>query len=203
MLVAAFCAMASVIVAAVAFPEKLNPEPSLPFKLYKRADWKATPATEVEPLSTPVQYVVIHHTYIPGACHTADQCKLSMQSMQHYHQSLEWGDIGYNFCVGSEGGAYEGRGWEVRGIHAGRANSISVGICLIGDWRTEVPPAKQLQTTKELIEYGVSKGFIRSDYKLMGHQQVMPTECPGGALFNTISKWDHFEPNAVLPALSS
>lgn len=37
--------------------------------------------------------------------------------------------------MGSEGGVYEGRGWQTLGIHAGPANKFSVGICLIGDWR--------------------------------------------------------------------
>ncbi|XP_031764356.2 peptidoglycan-recognition protein LB [Galleria mellonella] len=163
-----------------------------PFSFYSRADWNADPSTDVRPLITPAPYVVIHHTYEPPACNDTAQCEAAMKSMQDYHKSLDWGDIGYNFCVGSEGGAYEGRGWEVVGIHAGKANSISIGICLIGDWREQLPPVQQLETTKALIEEGVKRGFISSDYKLIGHRQALPTECPGTALFNHISTWDHF-----------
>ena len=49
-----------------------------------------------------------------------------------------------------------------------------------------------LQATKALIADGVRKGVLSSDYKLKGHSQIMATECPGTALLNVISKWDHF-----------
>ncbi|CAH0402749.1 unnamed protein product [Chilo suppressalis] len=190
-----FCAYIMVVIVN-AMPEPKDPR--VPFKFYSRQDWGAAPANDTVPLNTPVPYVVIHHTYIPGACHTFEECSRSMLSMQNYHGvTLDWGDIGYNFCVGSEGGAYEGRGWKTKGIHAGRANGISVGICLIGDWRSELPPSMQLETTKALIESGVEKGFIRPDYKLVGHRQVMSTECPGGALYEHISGWEHFSPTFV------
>ncbi|XP_038213944.1 peptidoglycan-recognition protein LB-like [Zerene cesonia] len=162
------------------------------YKYYSRSDWEALPVSYVTPLSTPVPYVVIHHTYKPDACTTHQECSQAMKSMQAYHQSLGWDDIGYNFCVGNSGDVYEGRGWEVKGIHAGPANGVSIGICLIGDWRVNQPPEDMLQATKFLIETGVEQGYIKPDYKLVGHKQVMATECPGTALFNIISKWDHF-----------
>lgn len=55
-----------------------------------------------------------------------------------------------------------------------------------------VPPAVQLETTKKLIAKGVELGFISPDYKLIGHRQVTPTECPGSALYNEISTWHRF-----------
>ncbi|XP_047999054.1 peptidoglycan-recognition protein LB-like [Leguminivora glycinivorella] len=168
-----------------------------PYPYYTREDWLATPATDVEPLSTPVPYVVIHHTYIPGACNTTEQCSASMRGMQEYHKSLGWGDIGYNFAVGSDGGAYEGRGWDTMGIHAGRANSHSLGIVLIGDWRVNLPPPTQLATTKALIAKGLKDGVISPQYRLIGHSQVMSTECPGGALLAHIATWDHYWPGHV------
>lgn len=39
-----------------------------------------------------------------------------------------------SFAVGSDGAAYEGRGWDVLGAHALHFNNASIGICLIGDW---------------------------------------------------------------------
>lgn len=41
-----------------------------------------------------------------------------------------------SFCIGSEGGVYEGRGWDYKGAHAGRADNYSIGICMIGDWES-------------------------------------------------------------------
>nr|BAF03521.1 peptidoglycan recognition protein C [Samia ricini] len=167
------------------------------FPFCSRECWGAKPPTDTRFLNTPVPYVIIHHTAIPTACYTTDQCIQDMQSMQNFHNSINWGDIGYNFCVGSDGLAYEGRGWKVVGIHAGNANSQSVGICLIGDWRDDLPPEKQLSTTKSLIAQGVQLGVISSEYKLIGHNQAMATECPGAALFTYLSTWKHFHPGHV------
>ncbi|CAG9559122.1 unnamed protein product [Danaus chrysippus] len=164
----------------------------LSYVYYTKSDWGGVQSTDVRPLKTPVPYVVIHHTYIPGACSTPVECKADMRSMQNYHISMGWGDIGYNFCIGSDGGVYEGRGWDNIGIHAGPANNYSIGICLIGDWRVEEPPEAMLESTKALIETGVLNGKVSSTYKLVGHKQVMATECPGNALFNIISEWPHF-----------
>ncbi|KAJ8711292.1 hypothetical protein PYW07_008534 [Mythimna separata] len=164
------------------------------FRLYSKADWLGEPATWSRPLNQPVPYVVLHHTYIPAACFTMADCAAKMRSMQRYHNSLGWGDIGYNFCVGSEGGAYEGRGFDIEGIHASIANRHSIGICLIGDWRVETPTAVQLETTKALIAEGVKLGKISPNYKLIGHDQVSATECPGTAFTAEFSTWKNYAP---------
>ncbi|XP_050353198.1 peptidoglycan-recognition protein LB-like [Nymphalis io] len=167
------------------------------FPLISREEWNANPALGATTnLNTPVPFVVIHHSYQPGACNSTDECMRAMRSMQNYHQfSNGWVDIGYNFAVGSDGHAYEGRGWNAVGAHAFGYNTNSIGIVQIGDWRSTVPPAVQLKTTKQLIEAGVRMGIISPDYKLIGHRQVKSTECPGDALFSEISTWDHFESN--------
>ncbi|CAH2052127.1 unnamed protein product, partial [Iphiclides podalirius] len=167
------------------------------FDYFNREDWGAKPSLDVRPLKKPVPYVVIHHTYKPDACNTTRQCFDAMNSMQEYHNSMGWGDIGYNFCVGSMGSVFEGRGWDNVGIHAGRANSYSIGICLIGDWRVSPPPNGMLKATKKLIAMGVANGSVSRDYRLVGHKQIMATECPGMALFDIISTWDHFTNGTV------
>lgn len=57
--------------------------------------WGGLEPTELEPITTPVPYVVIHHTAIPAVCNTTKMCKADMISMQRYHLSLGWNDIGY------------------------------------------------------------------------------------------------------------
>lgn len=82
--------------------------------------------------------MVIHHTFIPPACNTSEKCEEAMRWMQDFHQfNRSWWDIGYNFAVGGDGKVYEGRGWSTVGAHAPGYNNISIGICLIGDWRGE------------------------------------------------------------------
>ncbi|GBP27051.1 Peptidoglycan-recognition protein LB [Eumeta japonica] len=171
---------------------------SYDFPFVPRSEWSDRPPID-DPtlLDTPVPYVVIHHTYIPGACANKDTCTLSMRSMQRAHIALGWGDIGYNICVGSDGVAYEGRGWTVRGIHSGRGNGFSLGICLIGDWSTELPPAQHLETVKAVIAKAVELGVVVADYKLVGHRQMTDSECPGDALFEEIRTWKNY---SLLPS---
>nr|QCS60956.1 peptidoglycan recognition protein 2F [Plutella xylostella] len=183
--------LVSLICAVSAFPTTENSEAT--FTLHDRASWGAAAATDTRQLATPVPYVVLHHTYIPGACNTTLECAASMRAMQRYHMGLGWGDIGYNFCVGSDGAVYEGRGWRHIGIHAGKVNSLSIGICLIGDWRFELPPPQQLATTRALISSLVSRGAVSPRYRLVGHRQATPTECPGDRLFRELATWEHFE----------
>ncbi|RVE47454.1 hypothetical protein evm_007865 [Chilo suppressalis] len=172
------------------------------FPFVTRSEWKARMAKQTQPLKTPVPYVVIHHSYTPGACTTKVQCIKAMQNMQNFHMDdRDWWDIGYNYAVGGDGAAYEGRGWDILGAHALHFNSVSIGICIIGDWRSELPPKQQLETAKALIAAGVKLGRISSEYKLVGHRQVRDTECPGDALYNEIKKWDHYSDHPTCTGL--
>ncbi|GBP27042.1 Peptidoglycan-recognition protein LB [Eumeta japonica] len=166
------------------------------FPFVPRSEWShRPPAATSEPLAIPVPYVVIHHTYVPGACNTTEQCSGHMRAMQNEHMLGQgWFDIGYNFCVGGDGAAYEGRGWAARGVHAGRGNALSLGICLIGDWSGELPPTQQLETTKALIAAAVELGVVSEDHRLVGHRQMTDSDCPGDALFEEIMSWKNFSP---------
>ncbi|XP_017785142.1 PREDICTED: peptidoglycan-recognition protein LB-like isoform X2 [Nicrophorus vespilloides] len=170
------------------------------FDLVSREDWHADPPTDVEKMSNPVPFVIIHHSFMPPACYSAEDCEKSMKKMQEMHQITNgWNDVGYSFAVGGDGRAYEGRGWFNVGAHAPTYNNKSIGICIIGDWRTELPPPQQLSTVLKLINFGVRKGYIAKDYTLHGHRQVRNgTECPGNALLEEISTWEHFSPEAEM-----
>ncbi|GBP27045.1 Peptidoglycan-recognition protein LB [Eumeta japonica] len=118
--------------------------------------------------------------------------RLPDDSRSRPRQSWLAGAAFVNFAVGSDGVAYEGRGWTTLGTHSRHFNAVSIGICLIGDWREKLPPPAQMETTKALIKAGVREGYVKTDYKLVGHRQVRDTECPGDALFHDLKTWDHF-----------
>nr|UIW25013.1 peptidoglycan-recognition protein LB [Lasioderma serricorne] len=189
---AIFLLLSGATVAATIYLTRVDS--ATPPVLVPRAGWGAEPPKEVTPLETPVPFVVVHHSYEPAACYAYDACCEAMRSMQRYHQvDNGWDDIGYNFAVGGDGRAYEGRGWDAVGAHAPVYNYKSVGICLIGDWRFDLPPVDQLETVKSLINFGVQLGKIRGDYVLVGHRQVKNgTECPGERLYEQIQTWEHF-----------
>ncbi|XP_039947942.1 peptidoglycan-recognition protein LB-like isoform X1 [Bactrocera neohumeralis] len=167
--------------------------PATQTQIISRANWGARPSTLVEHFNGPAPYVIIHHSYMPSACYTRADCIKAMRSMQDYHQLQRgWNDIGYSFAIGGDGMIYVGRGFNVIGAHAPKYNDRSVGICMIGDWRTELPPPQMLAAAKSLIEFGMAKGYIDAEYKLLAHRQVRDTECPGQRLYEEITTWPHF-----------
>nr|CAD7406553.1 unnamed protein product [Timema poppensis] len=164
-------------------------------EVVSRADWGAQSPRAILPMHVPVPYILIHHTYIPKSCNTSSSCVAAMQSMQNHHKDrLGWNDIGYNFAVGGDGHVYEGRGWDIVGAHSPSFNNISIGICLIGDYTSELPSTTMLNLTMELLRCATSRGSVQTDYKLLGHRQVRDTQCPGDVLFEEIKKWEHWDP---------
>ncbi|XP_054271476.1 peptidoglycan-recognition protein LB-like [Macrosteles quadrilineatus] len=151
-------------------------------------------------MSNPVDTVVIHHTHIPAKCHTLGKCKEALRYIQNFHMDDRgWDDIGYSFAIGMDR-VFEGRGWSRVGAHAPPYNSRSIGIVFIGDYTDELPSEDMLCQCRQLINYGVSQGYIRPDYQLIGHRQARFTECPGENLYNLIQTWNHWKP---LPVVTS
>ncbi|XP_055607784.1 peptidoglycan-recognition protein LB-like isoform X1 [Uranotaenia lowii] len=186
------CALSAILVEAMAANyERL----SMKVPYVQRDGWDAKPPKDVQKFSGPIPYVIIHHSYIPAACTSERDCIQAMQLMQQMHQlDRGWNDIGYSFAVGGDGRVYEGRGFNVIGAHAPRYNDRSIGICLIGDWRYELPSPKMLEATKDLIQYGLHNKLISANYTLIGHRQTRPTECPGDRLYQEIQSWPHYSP---------
>ena len=62
-----------------------------------RTDWGAKAPRERDNItSLPVPFVILHHTYIPPACNSSEDCEAAMRTMQHMHQDERgWFDIGY------------------------------------------------------------------------------------------------------------
>lgn len=167
--------------------------PTVPY--VSRDAWNANPPREVDKFPGPIPFVIIHHSYEPAACYTPADCVKAMQAMQQFHQQDRgWNDIGYSFAIGGDGRIYQGRGFNVVGAHAPRYNDKSVGVCMIGDWRVDLPPKNMMTALQTLLDYGVQMNIIAGNYTMIGHRQTRPTECPGDRLFREIQTWPHFSP---------
>ncbi len=177
-----------------------------------RDDWGANPASWDNTSSAnidsaarfvwnPVYYgvtrLVVHHTAtVPNASNPA----ASVRAIYLYHSYIRgWGDIGYNFLIDQNGTIYQGKlgGDGTQGYHAfGAANRISVGISLIGDFTTTVPPPKQRAALIKLLAekaafYGFSLKYSDggtakwrdSSYTVFGHRTAY--------IWNSgLSRWD-------------
>jgi len=157
--------------------------------IVSRAEWGARPPSSTSSISHPIPMVFVHHTET-GACFTQSACESIVRSIQNYHMdSNGWSDIGYNFLVGEDGNAYEGRGWNNVGAHASDWNSQSLGISVIGSFMTSPPNNAALNVIEQLITCGTDSGDIENLYSLHGHRDGGCTDCPGDALYNIIRTW--------------
>lgn len=163
-------------------------------RIVSRADWGARKPRKVERLKLPVPKVFIHHT-VTASCHDQKACEKQVKTIQNGHmdgKETKWPDIGYNFLVGEDGNAYEGRGWDTVGSQAKHYNNVSIGISVIGNFTKSAPNTAALNVVKELIACGVSKGKVSKSYQLHGHRDGKCTECPGDKLYKIIKEWPNY-----------
>ncbi|XP_004715590.2 N-acetylmuramoyl-L-alanine amidase [Echinops telfairi] len=164
--------------------------------IHPRCRWGAEPYQgQPTPLKLPLGFLYVHHTYIPAPpCTSFSHCATNMRSMQRYHQKDRgWDDIGYSFVVGSDGYVYEGRGWHKVGAHTLGHNSRGFGVAIVGNYTAELPTETALRAVRdELPRCALRSGYLRPDYKVLGHRQLVNTLCPGEALFNLLRTWPRF-----------
>jgi len=168
-------------------PEEYElPEPA-------RASFTAMPA-EWRPYAAPRRWraIVIHHMASGVG---------SAAAIHRMHRQNGWDGLGYHFVIGngslSPDGAVEvGYRWRKQGTgahcRAARAgddnwwNRNSIGICLIGDFTSTQPSARQMEQLVRLVrilmdEYDIPISEIRP------HGDVKVTACPGRDF-----PWDDF-----------
>uniref|UniRef100_A0A1L8E305 Putative peptidoglycan recognition protein le n=1 Tax=Nyssomyia neivai TaxID=330878 RepID=A0A1L8E305_9DIPT len=162
-------------------------------RIVDRRSWLAQPPME-DPVyvTEPYPYVIIAHTATESGINQAEMVYL-VRIIQSFHiESRGWDDIGYNFLIGGDGSAYEGRGWNKMGSHTYGYNMKGFCIAFVGTYMNKLPSQISLDVAKMMIEKGVREGFIAPDYKLVGHCQCIPTESPGRMLYEEIKKWPNY-----------
>lgn len=161
-------------------------------RIVSRAEWGARAATSVTYISHPVPRYFVHHS-AGASCYNQADCSAMVRGIQNLHMDTNgWSDIGYNFLVGEDGNAYEGRGWDRVGAHATNYNSVALGTCVMGTFMTRNPNAAAMTATQQLISCGISKGKLSSSYSLHGHRDGGCTACPGDTFYATIRTWPRY-----------
>ncbi|KAL5017076.1 hypothetical protein ScPMuIL_006665 [Solemya velum] len=160
--------------------------------IISRDSWGARRPKEVENMTLPVNYVLIHHTVTQG-CSDTDRCMFVLKNIQELHmQQRGFSDIGYNFLVGGDGNIYEGRGWDRIGAHTLGYNDNSIAISFIGSFMLDNPPPSVLNASRALLKCATELSVLTQRYSLLGHRDVKKTLCPGDVLYRTIEEWPHY-----------
>jgi uncharacterized lipoprotein YddW (UPF0748 family) len=166
-------------------------------RIISRRGWGANEslATREPVYRKPVAFV-IHHTVTSN--NPEDPAQIVRAILQYHAITRGWGDIGYNYLIDRQGNIYEGRkgGDGVVGIHAGDYNYGSVGIALLGDYRSaEMTPAMKDALVSlmawEADRFGIhpleSSFFIHRDFPhILGHRDLWSTVCPGDKVYKLL-----------------
>ncbi|MFI6022563.1 peptidoglycan recognition protein [Streptomyces sp. NPDC051287] len=155
-----------------------------------------------------IKAAFVHHTD-SGNGYKCSQASSVIRSIYRYHVvSMGWRDIGYNFLVDKCGGIYEGRAGgvakAVRGAHTLGFNSNSMGIAVIGSFKTHKPPTAVVTALAKLTAWKLGvfganpkgKTYLKSGggnlypkgknvrlNVISGHRDGYATECPGAKLY--------------------
>ncbi len=129
--------------------------------------------------------MVVHHTASPFP--DTVEMPVRVRQTQAYHMdSRGYCDMGYHFMVGQDGKVYQGRIESFRGAHAAGANEGRMGICLIGNFMTALPPAQQTDAGAKILHAtATAYGITLDRSRVKGHREsgTTATACPGDAFF--------------------
>jgi hypothetical protein len=119
-----------------------------------------------------------------------------LRAIYYFHAVWRgWGDIGYHYLIDSFGNVYEGKsgGDYVIGAHAYCGNTGTIGVSFIGDYPNNLPSNAALNSAEKLLgelanlyeleldEF--SRWHDKNSRNLIGHRDVVATECPGDRLY--------------------
>ncbi|MDY0135158.1 MAG: T9SS type A sorting domain-containing protein [Atribacterota bacterium] len=183
--------------------------PALP-TMIPRSSWCGSYSACQHPTYTPTYisatHTVIHHGASPNSYSDG---AVVVRSYWNYHVNTNgWSDIGYNYLFDKYGNMYVGRynpnlpNSDVKGAHAGSANSKSIGLNYLGnsDASGTAPTTAQNNKCCQFMAWWYDhKGFdptssasilcqdnvTRTIKRICGHRDVNPggTTCPGNALY--------------------
>ncbi|KAK2192783.1 hypothetical protein NP493_23g07000 [Ridgeia piscesae] len=160
-------------------------------EIVSRSEWHAKKPKKVVKMRLPVKKLFIHHTV--STCRTKSKCLRRMRNMQYYHMHTRgfW-DVAYNFLVGIDGRAYEGRGWGYWGAHTHGHNRDAVAISAIGNFQKKKPNLAVRQAIANLIDCALKQGVLAADFKMYGHRDVACKACPGKYLYKYVKASSHY-----------
>ncbi len=131
-----------------------------------------------------ISKIILHHSA------TKDSGTVSWNAIRRYHMNdCAWSDIGYHFGIeyvtdpGSPEGSYEilvGRTPDTPGAHTTGQNSVSLGVCFVGNFDEAPPPKGQWNAGLKLIRW-LCKEYNVPKFCVYGHRKFANKTCPGTA----------------------
>lgn len=144
-----------------------------------RAQEKLRPPLRRHLIPMPTEELWLHHSAGPRA-------QAWSQIQRDHMLSRGWSDIAYSFGV-QGGTVLEGRGPGVAGGHTRGRNTVSHGICVVGNFEVDTPTEEEFNTTAWLVAHGAKQSWWKPT--ITGPHSAAPgarTKCCGRFLARAI-----------------
>lgn len=124
-----------------------------------------------------IDEIIIHHTATPSR--TTKIKTIASYHVEPGNHICEEGcpGISYHFMINYKGEIYQVNDLETISYQCGGCNSTTVGVCLIGNFNTEIPSEKVLKSVARTIKH-INKKVGRS-LSISAHKDHKNTSCPG------------------------
>lgn len=107
-----------------------------------------------------IKNIAIHHSATTSG---------SAEAFARYHvNQLDWPGIGYHYVVNKDGSIDLCHDPEIVSYHVGNSNGRALGICMVGDFRTQTLEDTQRNATLELVRK-LLNDFNLTIYDVWGH----------------------------------
>lgn len=163
-------------------------------QILTKQDWLGKEPKSFTKITPPVDLVIIKHTG-GGTCDYFQICAGKVQTIQGTDIANGKPDIYCNFLIGGDGNIYVGRGWDVRN----EQRDGTIDIVFMGNFDTNIPNDSMFEAALLLIDDGVKKKKIESNYKVVCHNQTANIRSPGINVIKEVVKWPHYDSGLHFP----
>src|SRR3990167_6813699 len=112
--------------------------------------------------------LIVHHTGGTDANPLADTSHHTAEMIRQWHLAKGWDDIGYNWVIEKTGKIVKGRDEKKSGAHTIGWNTMSIGVCLSGNFDATLPTPEQISSFKKLYLE------LRQRYPILTPETVFP-----------------------------
>ena len=110
-----------------------------------------------------------------------------LDKIRKFHQSKNWGDIGYHYVIDRAGRVWEGREIKYAGAHVKDNNPGNVGVMVLGNFEVQRPSGAQIETLKKTLTAIMQKNRVPVT-RVYTHRELGTSTCPGRYLQPEIVK---------------
>lgn len=155
-----------------------------PVGVLARRQWtRATTKSSEADAMVRVQRITVHHDGMPPvSLHTRSAVVNRLELIRRSHVNRRgWADIGYHFVVDPFGNVWEARPLIYQGAHVKDHNERNMGVMVLGNFEEQRPTAAALSALDGFLR-GQMNRFGVPLSRVLTHQELAPTACPGRSL---------------------